>query len=66
MFKCNEHVECFWSSLTYVVGTHWNCLIEAIQCVPTTYVNSLNEFFHDQSFLTNFSTIFLGLSVMSM
>ena len=23
---------------TYVVGTHWNCLIEAIQCVPTTYV----------------------------
>ena len=21
---------------TYVVGTHWNCLIEAIQCVPTT------------------------------
>ena len=36
------------------------------QCVPTTYVNSLNEFFHDKSFLTNFSTIFLGLSVMSM
>ena len=26
---------------TYVVGTHWNCLTEAIpqsHCVPTTYV----------------------------
>ena len=30
--------------VTYVVGVHWNCLIEAIpMCVPTTYVFSKTD-----------------------
>ena len=29
--------------VTYVVGTHWNCLIEA------TYVHSINECFHHKT-----------------
>ena len=33
-------------SVTYVVGTHWNCLIEEkFQCTPTSYVHSMNECF---------------------
>ena len=29
---------------TYVVGTHWNCIIEAIpMCIPTTYVTENKE-----------------------
>ena len=28
---------------TYVVGTHWNCLIGQFQCVPTTYVTEIKE-----------------------
>ena len=29
--------------MTYVVGIHWHCLIEAIQCVPTIYVTENKE-----------------------
>ena len=30
-------------SVTYVVSTHWNCLIEAISiCTYNIYVNSIN------------------------
>ena len=33
-------------SINYVVGTHWNCLyVGQFQCVPTTYVFSVNQFF---------------------
>ena len=28
---------------TYVVGTHWNCIIEAFQCIPTAYVTESKE-----------------------
>ena len=28
---------------TYAVDTHWNCLIEPFQCVPTTYVTENKE-----------------------
>ena len=36
------------SFLPYFLGTHWNC-----QCVPSTYVFSINEFFTISFFKTN-------------
>ena len=28
---------------TYVVGAHWNCLYDAIQCEPATYVTDIKD-----------------------
>ena len=33
----------FLNPVTFVVGTHWNGLIEAIPMCPATYVPSINE-----------------------
>ena len=51
----------FQISVTYVVGTHWNCLIEALrqfQCAPTTYVNSIHDCFSPYTFFHKFLNYF--------
>ena len=50
------------SFLPYVVGTHWNCLIE----VGTTYVFSINKFYTISFFLKqilNHSHLFKEMSM---
>ena len=40
-------------TVTYVVGTYWNCLIEAIpMCIYNTCLSN-NLVFHHKLFLTN-------------
>ena len=51
------------NSVTYVVGTHSNYLIEAIQCAPTLYVNSIHECFTPQTFFSQTSQLFVNVSV---
>ena len=52
---------CFLFSVTYVVGIHWNCLLEAIPMCPYSICLSINELF-TISFLKNrSSTIFIVL-----
>ena len=37
-------------SVTYVVGTLWNCLMRQFHYVPTTYAHLINEcFFHHKT-----------------
>ena len=60
----------FFFSVTYVVGTCWNCLIEAIpmcpiQCVPMAYVFSINELFTISFLQTDFQ-LFHCFSEISM
>ena len=37
-------------SVLYGVGTHWYDSLRQFQCVPTTYVFSINEYFFTISF----------------
>ena len=44
-------------SVTYVVGTHWNCLYEAIPMCTYNICLSINDFFIIRFFLNKFSTM---------
>ena len=46
-------------SVTYIVGTHWNCLIEAITMCIYNICLSNNKVFHHKLFLTNFQLLSL-------
>ena len=50
-------------SVTYVVGIHWNCIIEAIPMSPLCELTTLclfnNQVFHHKHFLNKFSSTFI-------
>ena len=51
----------FPNSVTYVLGKHWNCLIEAIpMCTYNICLfNSINKFFPISFFLNKFARSFI-------